>query len=356
MDGLAKIEAEFSIHNITIDQAMAEPRFKLPTFSDEEQVTFYPTYGYQEGAQWKIPMRVWVHEPRALVENVITRVAKSLGDLDAKEVANFKTRIAAFVADNESGEKVVFKFDHDPDNEAYRVQAVDGGFPDSEWNGLIEGFITLSETKAQTLLLSQGSSNNRLTYRVVSKEHHGSGHIQLIAPQGRSVISDIDDTIKITEILAGTKVVIRNTFFRDFAAVPGMAQMYRDFGDAAFHYVSGSPYQLYRPLAAFLFKAETGFPEGTFHLKTVRTNLLSATSWEDLQDLVGENATFNQKIAQISEIMTRFPGRKFILIGDSGEKDPEVYREIQKNFPAQVEEIRIRDLNIARLQGMRIIP
>jgi phosphatidate phosphatase APP1 len=335
---------------------MTEPLFKLPSFADEEKVTFYPAYGYRDGTDWKIPLRVWVHEPRALVENMIARMAKSFGDLDDKEINNFKTRIADFVADNESGEKVVFKFDHDADDEEYRVQTVGGSFPESNRNGLIEGFITLSETKAQKLLSSQGSANHQLTYRATSKEHHGVGRIQLIAPQGRSVISDIDDTIKITEILAGAKTVIRNTFFRDFAAVPGMAQMYRDFGDAAFHYVSGSPYQLYRPLAAFLFNAETGFPEGTFHLKTIPTNLLSASSWEDLQDLVGEHATFNQKIDQISEIMARFPGRKFILIGDSGEKDPEVYREIQKKFPTQVEEIRIRDLNIPRLQGTTIIP
>jgi len=329
---------------------------KLPTFSDEEQVTFYPAYGYWDGTNWKVPLRAWVHEPRALVENVIARVAKSLGGLDAAEIANFKTRLADFVADDESGEKVVFKFDQDPDGEEYRVQAADGGFPDSEWNGLIEGFITLPEVRVQKLLLSQKSLDNRLTYRAVSPEHRGVGRIQLLAPQGRSIISDIDDTIKITEILAGAKIVIRNTFFRDFAAVPGMAKMYRAFKDAAFHYVSGSPYQLFRPLAEFLLKTATGFPEGTFHMKTVRTNLLSAASWEDLQNLIGEEATFNQKVAQISEIITRFPGRKFILIGDSGEKDPEVYREMQEKFPKQVEEIRLRDLNLARLQGMTIIP
>ena len=329
---------------------------KLPTFADEEKVTFYPAYGYREGTHWKIPLRVWVHEPRALIESMVTRVAQSLGDFDAAEINNFKTRIADFVADNESGEKVVFKFDHDEDDEEYRVQAADGSFPKSEGNGLIEGFITLSEAKAQKLLLRQGLSNHWLTYHAVSKEHHGRGRIQLIAPEGRSVISDIDDTIKITEVLAGAKIVIRNTFFRHFATVPGMAKLYRAFGDTAFHYVSGSPYQLFRPLAEFLFNAETGFPEGTFHLKTVRTNLLTAASWEDLQDFVGEHGTFNQKVEQISELLTRFPQRKFILIGDSGEKDPEVYRAIQNKFPAQVEEIRIRDLNIARLQGMTIIP
>jgi hypothetical protein len=335
---------------------MTQQRFALPIFSDEEQVTFYPTYGFKEGTNWKIPMRVWVHEPRPLVESVITKVAASLGNHDSHELSNFKSRIADFVADDESGENVIFKFENDPDNEECRVQAADGRFPKSDLNGLIEGFITLSEIKVQALLQRQGSQKGWLSYRAVSKEHGGVGRVQLIEAQGRSVISDIDDTIKITEILAGAKIVIKNTFFRDFAAVPGMAKMYHALGGAAFHYVSGSPYQLYRPLAEFLFSNEAGFPEGTFHMKNLRKNLLTASSWEDLQDLVGENATFNQKITQISELMTRFPERKFILIGDSGEKDPEVYREIAARFPHQIEEIRIRDLNIARLRGMTIIP
>ena len=60
--------------------------------------------------------------------------------------------------------------------------------------------------------------------------------------------------------------------------------------------------------------------------------------------------------------MGRFPKRRFILIGDSGEKDPEVYREIQRRFPAQVQEIMIRDCidalarAPARLEGMTVIP
>jgi phosphatidate phosphatase APP1 len=113
---------------------------------------------------------------------------------------------------------------------------------------------------------------------------------------------------------------------------------------------------LYRPLAEFLFGEAAGFPLGSFHMKSVRKNLLSAGSWEDLQELAEGDATFEQKVEQISEIIERFTGRKFILIGDSGEKDPEVYSEIKTKFPNQVEEIRIRDLNMARLRGMTILP
>ena len=332
-------------------------------FSDEEQVTFYPTYGYQEGTNWKIPLRVWVHEPRSLAEGIITKIAASLGKLDQKEISNFRSRIADLVTDDESLEKVIFKFDGDSDNEEFRVQSEDGDFPKSDLNGLVEGFITLAEKKAETLLQRQNSRNGWLTFRAVSKEHSGLGRVRLLAPTGRSVISDIDDTIKVTEIPAGPKVVVRNTFFRDFMAAPGMSGMYRqEFGEAAFHYVSGGPWQMYRPLAEFLIHGAGGFPEGSFHMKNVRKNLLSADTWEDLKELAEGDATFEQKVEQISEIITRLPGRKFVLIGDSGERDPEVYREIRSRFPSQVEEIRIRDVvnasvkNPNRLQGMTIIP
>jgi Uncharacterized conserved protein (DUF2183) len=97
------------------------------------------------------------------------------------------------------------------------------------------------------------------------------------------VISDIDDTIKITEIPAGFKVVVINTFFRDFVAAPEMAKMYQGFNGASFHYVSGGPWQLYGPLSEFLFSEKAGFPEGTFHMKQVSKNLLSAATWEDLK-------------------------------------------------------------------------
>src|SRR5437660_5243561 len=60
--------------------------------------------------------------------------------------------------------------------------------------------------------------------------------------------------------------------------------------------------------------------------------------------------------------MERFPDRKFMLVGDSGEIDPEVYSEIKKKRPAQVKEIVIRHVinddlvNHFRLAGMTVIP
>lgn len=329
----------------------------------QEQVTFYTTYGYRQGDAWVVPMRVWVHERRGAAEKVINRVATSMGSLDAGELANFRDRIQDFVADSQSREKVAFTFDHDPGQQVFRVEDGDGAYPKTDLNGLIQGVITIPQAKAVELLDRQGSPGGWLTFRAVSEGHAGTGRVRLIGAEGLSVISDIDDTIKLTQIPAGAKVVIRNTFFRDFLPVPEMARMYQAWLGAAFHYISGSPWQLYRPLSEFLASPAGGFPEGSFHMKNARKNLFSASTWEDLSELTtNENLTYEQKLSQISEIMGRFPERRFILIGDSGEKDPEVYREIRKRFPEQVQEIMIRDLtnalanDPARLEGMTVIP
>jgi phosphatidate phosphatase APP1 len=321
-------------------------------FEDKEDVIFYPTYGYREGSDWKIPIRFWVHEPRTPAEELATLLAASFGKANDQEKRNLKARIADLVADSESGEEVIFKFDNDPDEEEWQVQSK------TDLNGIIEGFVKLPNERASTLLQRQGSENLWLTFRAISKDHSGVGRARLIEREGLSVVSDIDDTIKITEIPAGGKVVVRNTFFRDFAAAPGMANRYRDLGEASFHYVSGGPWQLYAPLSDYI--KENGFPEGSFHMKSVPKHLLSPKTWEDLFKLMGD-ATIVQKISQISEIMSRFPERKFILVGDSGEHDPEVYGQLRETFRNRIKEILIRDVVDARhispdrLEGMTII-
>jgi phosphatidate phosphatase APP1 len=56
----------------------------------------------------------------------------------------------------------------------------------------------------------------------------GGGRLQLIpdTPGGLSVISDIDDPIKVTEVPAGHRILYLNTFVREFRSAPGMADRY----------------------------------------------------------------------------------------------------------------------------------
>jgi hypothetical protein len=338
----------------------------------ENRVTFYTTYGAQQDDNWIIPLRIWVHEEPDLARELMARAVREelveragMPELDQVQKDRFMYRADGFIADSESRETISFSFDDDPENRQYRLRNAEGD-SDTDRNGLIDGTITLPNETAQILLTAQDSDNGWLTFRAVSEDHGGVGRVRLIGAEGVSVISDVDDTTKVTNIPSGEAEVLKNTFFREFTAAPCMADLYQSYGDdVPFHYVSGGPWQMYGPLAEFLFGDEAGFPEGTFHMKNVRTNPFESESYEDIWKLIGsgsQQVTLEQKIGQISALLQDFPQREFVLIGDSGEKDPEVFAAIRERFPDQVAEIQIRDVvNHAkakpeRLRGMTIIP
>jgi len=338
----------------------------------EKRVTFYPTYGYRQYGEWVIPLRIWVHKAPSVMQRSLARAARAyiagqagIEELSESDKASFERHSDDFFADSESRESVEFRFVDDPERRAY---SLDNGDKESmtNLNGLLEGVLRLDEETAANLLTAQQSAQGWLRFHAVSDGHWGEGSVRLILPTGHSVISDIDDTIKITEIPAGKRAVLMNTFFREFAAVPCMAELYERFGeDDAFHYVSGGPWQMYQPLADFLFADPAGFPEGSFHMKNVRMNMFEKETYEDILAIIASGSrqvTFDQKVLQIRTLMNHFPGRTFTLIGDSGEKDPEIFRQIRAEFPTQVREIKIRVVsdrdtdNLTRLENMTRIP
>ena len=48
------------------------------------------------------------------------------------------------------------------------------------------------------------------------------------------------------------------------------------------------------------------------------------------------------KTAHIERLLAAFPAMRFLLIGDDGEHDPEIYRDIQKRFPTRITQVMIR--------------
>ncbi len=338
----------------------------------ETQVTFYPSYGYQKNEQWFIPLRLWVWKAPDLKRRASAKLAREylaaragMPGLSESEKEIFQRNSRGFVAGNQSKELVRFVFDKDPEREAFFASNDEGEMLTNR-NGLLEGSLRFDQDTADRLLKAQGARRGWLRFRATSEGHEGVGYVRLIQPSGLSVISDIDDTVKMTGIPDGESVVLRNTFFRDYEAAPCMAELYRSFGeDTAFHYVSGGPWQLYLPIDDFLFSEAVGFPRGSFHMKNLRTNPFEKESYQDIWNILvsgTKQATFDQKISQLTTIVGHFPGRKFILIGDSGEKDPEVFAQIRDEFPAQIAEIFIRrvsdgeESDPGRLSGMTTIP
>jgi len=172
-----------------------------------------------------------------------------------------------------------------------------------------------------------------------------SSHVFLAEAQGISVISDIDDTIKLTEVCHRRKM-LRRTFAEPFESIDGMAAVYRDWAEqgALFHYVSSSPWQIYDALREFL--VTSGFPSGSMHLKWFRLRDEIFKKWQIVRR--------KSKAGVIRGMMKRLPQRQFLLVGDSGERDPEIYAKIAAKHPKQVFRICIRQIDENPLDAMRL--
>ncbi len=177
-----------------------------------------------------------------------------------------------------------------------------------------------------------------------SGKQHIVGNVHLVPPRGLCIISDIDDTIKMTEATSRQEM-LANTFLRPFAVVDGMVDLYQSWHarGVEFHYVSSSPWQLYQPLADLCMSSN--FPAGSMHLRYFRMRDEMFKRWRPIRN--------NKKVGIIAAIFKWLPKRRFILVGDSGEKDPEVYRFLAKRFPDQVAAILIRDLQTRPLDKRR---
>ncbi len=190
--------------------------------------------------------------------------------------------------------------------------------------------------------------------RIIQNNNVFQGEI-LIPSENSSfgVISDIDDTILHTGVTSTLKWrLIFNTLFKNAESrspLEGAADFYHLLhrgpgGEEAnpIFYVSHSPWNLYRYLELFLRK--NNFPKGPVLLRT-----LSAMRGK-------EKAEKPQKQTEIIEILNRYPERQFILIGDGGEHDPDIYIEIAENFPNRIKAIYIRSVQhkkkVLRIKGL----
>jgi hypothetical protein len=171
-----------------------------------------------------------------------------------------------------------------------------------------------------------------------------AGQIHLVPREGVSVISDIDDTLKVTAVHERRSMLV-NTFLRQFAPIPRIGDVFRSWQElgATFHYVSSSPWQLYESLARHF--VETALPSGSFHLRAFR-----------LRDHMLRRIFLGRtpaKAGVIRGLLQRFPQRRFVLVGDSGEYDPEIYGSIARRFPHQVSSILIRRVPEQKLTPFR---
>jgi phosphatidate phosphatase APP1 len=158
------------------------------------------------------------------------------------------------------------------------------------------------------------------------------------APLG--IVSDIDDTVLETG-LTQRLVALRNTFLvsgESRLALPGAAALYqallaRQEDRAPLFYLSTGAWNLHPMLTAFL--ARTGFPPGPLLL----------TDWGPTGDRFFRSGQAHKRAA-LRQLLQEFPEMRWLLIGDSGQHDAQVYADIAREFPSRVQAIYVRDVGV----------
>ena len=218
----------------------------------DETVMIYPGFAHWADAsgQWEAELHLWVGElePRGMALGALEQALGLATELTAEESAIFRERARWFLADNERGKRV-----------SVSVGAERFEVGPSAANGKIHAEVRLDRVEAGAMVGPASGRMVEVTLTDPDREASTRGELYLLAEHGLSVISDIDDTIKVTEV-RDRRELLRNTFLRPFRAVPGMSELYQVWQrreGAQFHYVSASPWQLYPALDAF--RSRRGF-------------------------------------------------------------------------------------------------
>ena len=155
------------------------------------------------------------------------------------------------------------------------------------------------------------------------------------------VISDIDDTViqsRVSNFLQAARTVMLGNA-RTRLPFPGVAAFYSALrngftGDEKnpIFYVSSSPWNIHDVIAEFMELQK--IPRGPILLR----------DWDIGLGALSSSRHFDHKGVAIRTIMQLYPELPFILIGDTSQHDPEIYKQIVSEFPNRVRAIYIRDV------------
>ena len=170
----------------------------------------------------------------------------------------------------------------------------------------------------------------------------GETQALLAPPTARFItISDMDDTVlqsHVTSLVQAFRTVLLGNA-RTRLPFPGVAAFYRALHAGAsgsernpIFYVSSSPWNLYDLLVDFL--DHQGIPVGPLTLR----------DWDMNREAFGKSRLHRFKAAAIREIMGACSNLPVILVGDSSQQDPEIYRDVVREFPERVLAVYIRDV------------
>lgn len=158
-------------------------------------------------------------------------------------------------------------------------------------------------------------------------------------PGGLGIISDVDDTLTDSDVTHKLKLAW-NTLFHstfDVKVFPGSGKQLsvltapvQGFPARPLFFLTGSPWNLHTRIAGAFQRA--GIPAGAFILRRYSKESMKA---------------YDFKLPHLQELFAAFPNTKWVLFGDTGEQDPEVYATMGKTNAASIQAIYIHNVTKA---------
>ncbi|MDR0529349.1 MAG: DUF2183 domain-containing protein [Zoogloeaceae bacterium] len=293
-----------------------------------ESVLFFPAItAFSEEEPLILTVDAWVfeEESRPFFETALnTWLGRNPDEEPPEAQARFRERARYFQTEARADKQIFV-----------RIGKNVHSLPPTDARGRTSGQITIYPDDVQW----QENGAGHAAFSLEAPEHaaHGQESYGWIVPRaGVFVVSDIDDAIKDSSV-RDKKALVKKSLFEPFTAIEGMAAWYRELADTNegtfFCYLSGSPAALYPALVDFLQKEN--FPAGALYLRDIRARDLLSSKKTSLK---------THKTTALEQLARDFPQRRFILIGDSGESDPEIYADFARHYPERVLSIHIRDV------------
>ena len=182
-------------------------------------------------------------------------------------------------------------------------------------------------------------------FDVDGKTYASTGEIMIPGSEvDFGVVSDIDDTIMVshsTQMLRKLRLLLTHNS-RTRKPFPGVETFYRALHAGStgnkgnpFFYISSSEWNLYDLIDDFC--TYNKFPKGVYLLRDIIPGILNL--WQQ----GGRN--HEHKYEKIMQVFHTYPQMKFVLVGDNGQHDPEIYSRVAKQYPTRIRAIYIRTIS-----------
>ncbi|KAF2493705.1 hypothetical protein BU16DRAFT_527925 [Lophium mytilinum] len=180
--------------------------------------------------------------------------------------------------------------------------------------GDFDSFVPIKNVSGAGLLAGNETENIQRMNVYTNGSIDGNATAYLVPPTGITIISDIDDILRVTKIYE-PKEGLLNSFARAFVPWMNMPDIYANWSRSLpnsthFHYLTTTPEQVTRNYMDFIYKT---YPGGSFDTRPL--------NFSDV------NATLSIRLFLLNKIFDTYPERKFVLVADTSNAD------VMKDYP-----------------------